>query len=55
MQNRLGYFFFETPDVEKAKAFYGALFGWIFENDSSGPTYAHVQATGAEDEPASAS
>jgi len=52
MENRLGYFFFETPDVEKAKAFYGALFGWTFEADGSSPTYAHVKAAGAAGETA---
>jgi predicted enzyme related to lactoylglutathione lyase len=31
MENHLGYFFFETPDVEKARAFYAALFGWTFD------------------------
>jgi len=52
MDNRLGYFFIETPDVEKARAFYAALFGWTFEDDASNPTYAHVKAAGAEGEPA---
>jgi len=52
MDNRLGYFFFETPDVDKAKAFYAALFGWTFEADWSSPTYAHVKAAGAEGETA---
>jgi uncharacterized protein len=42
MENRLGYFFFETADVEKARAFYAALFGWTFDTDGSKPTYAHV-------------
>lgn len=52
MDNRLGYFVIETPDVEKAKAFYAALFGWTFEAGASSPTYAHVQASGAEGEAA---
>jgi predicted enzyme related to lactoylglutathione lyase len=50
MDNRLGYFFIETPDIEKAKTFYGALFGWTFEHDTL--TYVHVQATGAAGETA---
>jgi predicted enzyme related to lactoylglutathione lyase len=39
---QLGYFTLDTLDVEKARAFYGALFGWTFDEDASGPTYAHV-------------
>ncbi|RZJ06321.1 MAG: VOC family protein [Brevundimonas sp.] len=39
---QLGYFTIDTPDVEKAKAFYSALFGWTFDEDASKPTYAHV-------------
>lgn len=50
MENRLGYFFFETPDLEKAKAFYGGLFGWTFDEDWSNPAYAHVKAAGAAGE-----
>ena len=42
MENRLGYFTLETPDIDKARAFYGALFGWTFDEASSHPTYAHV-------------
>lgn len=38
----LGYFTIDTPDVDKARAFYGALFGWTFDDDASKPTYAHV-------------
>lgn len=38
----LGYFTIDTPDVAKARAFYGALFGWTFDEDASKPTYAHV-------------
>ena len=52
MENRLGYFFIETPDVAKARAFYGALFGWTFDDDASTPTYAHVKASGRPGEPA---
>lgn len=39
---QLGYFTLDTLDVEKARAFYGALFGWTFDEAASGPTYAHV-------------
>ncbi|GAA0635204.1 VOC family protein [Brevundimonas lenta] len=37
-----GYFTLDTPDIAKARAFYGALFGWTFDEASSSPTYAHV-------------
>jgi uncharacterized protein len=39
---QLGYFTVDTPDIDKARAFYSALFGWTFDEDSSGETYAHV-------------
>ncbi len=39
---QLGYFTFDTPDIEKARAFYAGLFGWSFDEDASHPTYAHV-------------
>lgn len=39
---RLGYFTLDTLDIEKARAFYGALFGWRFDEAGSHPTYAHV-------------
>ncbi|HWW12848.1 MAG TPA: VOC family protein, partial [Brevundimonas sp.] len=39
---QLGYFTLDTLDIDKAKAFYGALFGWRFDEAASGPTYAHV-------------
>ena len=42
MDNRLGYFTIDTPDVAKAKAFYSGLFGWAFDEAASHPTYAHV-------------
>ncbi|CAN5174385.1 hypothetical protein BH10PSE2_BH10PSE2_07940 [soil metagenome] len=38
----LGYFTLDTLDVAKARAFYGALFGWTFDDDASRSTYAHV-------------
>ncbi len=39
---QLGYFTLDTPDIAKARAFFGALFGWTFDDTASGPTYAHV-------------
>lgn len=39
---QLGYFTIDTPDIDKARAFYGALFGWTFDEAASGPTYTHV-------------
>lgn len=39
---QLGYFTLDTPDIDRARAFYGALFGWTFDEGASGPTYAHV-------------
>lgn len=39
---QLGYFTLDTLDVSKARAFYGALFGWTFDDGASSPTYAHV-------------
>ncbi len=39
---QLGYFTIDTPDIDKARAFYGALFGWTFDDASSGPAYLHV-------------
>jgi predicted enzyme related to lactoylglutathione lyase len=38
--------FFELPTVDlgRAKAFYGAVFGWTFED--WGPDYADIQAAG---------
>ncbi|MFZ4163937.1 VOC family protein [Brevundimonas sp. NPDC058933] len=42
---QLGYFTLDTPDVEKARAFYAGLFGWTFDEGSSHPTYAHVAAS----------
>ena len=42
MTTNLGYFTLDTPDITKAKAFYGGLFGWTFDDDASKSTYAHV-------------
>lgn len=39
---QLGYFTIDTHDVDQARAFYSALFGWRFDEAASGPTYAHV-------------
>lgn len=39
---QLGYFTIDTPDLEKARAFYGSLFGWTFDDAASGPAYLHV-------------
>lgn len=39
---QLGYFTLDTPDIDRARTFYAALFGWRFDESSSGPTYAHV-------------
>ena len=39
---QLGYFTLDTPDIQKARAFYGALFGWRFDDAASSSTYAHV-------------
>ncbi|WGM31242.1 VOC family protein [Brevundimonas sp. NIBR11] len=44
-QVQLGYFTLDTVDIAKAKAFYGALFGWTFDADASKSTYAHVADT----------
>jgi predicted enzyme related to lactoylglutathione lyase len=42
MTTNLGFFSIDTVDIAKAKAFYGALFGWRFDDAASKPTYAHV-------------
>ena len=39
---QLGYFTIDTLDIDKARAFYSALFGWTFDEAASHPTYAHV-------------
>lgn len=41
-QVQLGYFTLDTLDVAKARAFYGALFGWTFDDQASHQAYAHV-------------
>lgn len=40
---QLGYFTLDTGDIAKARAFYGALFGWTFDEAASKSTYAHVK------------
>jgi predicted enzyme related to lactoylglutathione lyase len=39
---QLGYFTLDTQDMDKARAFYGGLFGWTFDEDQSSPNYLHV-------------
>lgn len=39
---QLGYFTIDTRDLDKARAFYSALFGWTFDEAQSHATYAHV-------------
>lgn len=39
---QLGYFTIDTENIEKARAFYSALFGWTFDEAESYPNYAHV-------------
>ena len=39
---QLGYFTIDTADLDKARAFYGALFGWTFDDAQSKTAYAHV-------------
>jgi uncharacterized glyoxalase superfamily protein PhnB len=44
----VGYFTLSTPDVGRAAAFYGALFGWEMPNigpGADGRTYGHVHNT----------
>jgi uncharacterized glyoxalase superfamily protein PhnB len=45
---QLGYFTLSSPDVDRAAAFYTALFGWHFGPSgpgSTGQTYSHVDNT----------
>jgi predicted enzyme related to lactoylglutathione lyase len=39
---QLGYFTIDTEDLDRARAFYSALFGWTFDEAASHETYAHV-------------
>jgi uncharacterized protein len=43
MAVELGYYTLSVPDLERAAAFYGALFGWEFEREHE--TYLHVVNT----------
>ncbi len=48
LRGELGYFTLSAPDVERAAAFYGALFGWRFDPPgpgAGGHTYSHVGNT----------
>jgi len=45
MPVELGYLTLSVKDLERAKVFYGELFGWEFEAGASGPGYAHVKNT----------
>ena len=40
---QLGYFTLDTPDIERARAFYAGLFDWTFDEAASHPAYAHVK------------
>lgn len=51
MTNRLGYFTLDTPDLDKARAFYSALFGWTFDEGASHPGYAHVHSAHGHQDP----
>ena len=44
MVTELGYFTIGVADVKRAAKFYGALFGWTFD-DPVGDDYAHVNNT----------
>jgi predicted enzyme related to lactoylglutathione lyase len=50
--SRLVHFEIQADDVERAKAFYGAAFGWEFQDwsGSTGTTYWGI-VTGPEDQP----
>jgi predicted enzyme related to lactoylglutathione lyase len=39
---QLGYLTLDTPDLDRARRFYGALFDWRFDAAASHETYAHV-------------
>ena len=44
MSGDLGYFTIPVPDMKRARAFYGGLFGWEFAPDAT-DAYAHVTNT----------
>jgi predicted enzyme related to lactoylglutathione lyase len=39
----MNYFTIPVRDLEKAKEFYGSIFGWTYNPEHSHETYAHVQ------------
>jgi hypothetical protein len=41
----IGYFTIPTRELDRAKTFYGSLFGWTFDAAASGPQYAHIAET----------
>ncbi|WP_188196331.1 VOC family protein [Nonomuraea sp. SYSU D8015] len=43
MPVELGYYTLSVPDLDRAAAFYGALFGWEFKREHE--TYLHVTNT----------
>ena len=45
MPIELGYLTLSVNELERAKAFYGKLFGWEFEAGLAGDGYAHVKNT----------
>lgn len=50
MHGQFAWYELVTPDVEAAKAFYGAVVGWTFEGD--GPDYT-IASAGRRGVPAS--
>jgi predicted enzyme related to lactoylglutathione lyase len=44
--NRIDYIEFPVRDLAQAKAFYGAAFGWTFQD--YGPSYVGIQGTDGE-------
>jgi len=49
MANNISHFDISCDDVERAKRFYGAVFGWKFE--AWGPPDFYLIETGTEDDP----
>lgn len=52
-RNHHSIVWFEIPadDVERARSFYGALFGWKIEKFPGGMEYWHIDTGGANDTP----
>jgi uncharacterized glyoxalase superfamily protein PhnB len=42
VSGELGYYTFHVPDVDRAAAFYGALFGWSFQEATPTPDGEHL-------------